>query len=35
MLGSLGFAGFNLLTYVGLEHTRPQDAALIVAPSRC
>ena len=32
VLGSLGFAGFNLLTYVALEHTRPQDAALIVAP---
>jgi drug/metabolite transporter (DMT)-like permease len=31
LLGTLGFAGFNLLTYVALEHTRPQDAALIVA----
>jgi drug/metabolite transporter (DMT)-like permease len=31
VLGSLGFAGFNLLAYVGLEHTRAQDAALIVA----
>jgi drug/metabolite transporter (DMT)-like permease len=31
VLGSLGFAGFNLLGYLGLEHTRPQDAALIVA----
>jgi drug/metabolite transporter (DMT)-like permease len=31
ILGSIGFAGFNLLSYVGLEHTRPQDAALIVA----
>ena len=31
MLGSLGFAGFNLLSYVGLEHTQPQNAALIVA----
>src|SRR3954452_10662671 len=31
VLGSIGFAGFNLLSYVGLEHTRPQDAALIVA----
>ena len=31
MLGSLGFAGFNLLSYVGLEHTHPQNAALIVA----
>jgi drug/metabolite transporter (DMT)-like permease len=31
VLGSLGFAGFNLLSYLGLEQTRPQDAALIVA----
>lgn len=31
ILGSVGFAGFNLLSYVGLEHTRPQDASLIVA----
>src|SRR3954447_18024065 len=31
VLGSLGFAGFNLLSYVGLEHTHPQNAALIVA----
>jgi len=31
LLGTLGFAGFNLLTYVALEHTRPQDASLIVA----
>lgn len=31
LLGSAGFAGFNLLSYVGLEHTRAQDAALIVA----
>jgi drug/metabolite transporter (DMT)-like permease len=31
ILGSLGFAGFNLLSYVGLEHTQPQNAALIVA----
>jgi drug/metabolite transporter (DMT)-like permease len=30
-LGSIGFAGFNLLSYLGLEHTRPQDASLIVA----
>ena len=30
-LGTLGFAGFNLLTYVALEHARPQDSALIVA----
>jgi drug/metabolite transporter (DMT)-like permease len=33
VLGTLGFAGFNLLTYVALEHTRPQDASLIVATS--
>ena len=33
LLGTLGFAGFNLLTYVALEHARPQDAALIVATS--
>src|SRR5689334_17668125 len=31
LLGSLGFAGFNLLSYAGLEHTQPQNAALIVA----
>src|SRR3954471_4044305 len=31
VLGTLGFAGFNLLTYAALEHTRPQDASLIVA----
>src|SRR3954469_8499576 len=31
VLGSIGFAGFNLLSYVGLEHTRTQDASLIVA----
>jgi drug/metabolite transporter (DMT)-like permease len=31
VLGSLGFAGFNLLSYVGLGHTRPQNAALVVA----
>ena len=31
MLGSLGFAGFNLLSYAGLEHTHPQNAALIIA----
>jgi drug/metabolite transporter (DMT)-like permease len=31
VFGTLGFAGFNLLTYVALEHTRPQDASLIVA----
>jgi drug/metabolite transporter (DMT)-like permease len=33
VLGTLGFAGFNLLTYAALEHTRPQDASLIVATS--
>jgi drug/metabolite transporter (DMT)-like permease len=31
ILGSLGFAGFNLLGYAGLERTHPQNAALIVA----
>ena len=31
--GIAGFAGFNLLTFVALEHTRPQDASLIVATS--
>ncbi len=31
LLGTIGFAGFNLLTYVALGHIRPQDAALIVA----
>jgi len=30
-LGSLGFAGFSLLAYVGLAHARPESAALIVA----
>jgi drug/metabolite transporter (DMT)-like permease len=30
-LGTAGFAGFNLLGYVGLEHTRPQSASLILA----
>src|SRR5215207_2569050 len=25
VLGSLGFAGFNLLSYAGLEHTHPQN----------
>ena len=30
-LGSLGFAGFNLLAYTGLQHARPQSASLIVA----
>ena len=31
LLGSVGFAGFNLLVYEGLDHTRPQNASLIVA----
>jgi drug/metabolite transporter (DMT)-like permease len=30
-LGTLGFAGFNLLAFTGLEHAEPQSAALIVA----
>jgi drug/metabolite transporter (DMT)-like permease len=30
VLGTLGFAGFNLLSYVGLEHTGARNAALIV-----
>ncbi len=30
-LGTLGFAGFNLLAYYALEFTEPQNAALIVA----
>jgi drug/metabolite transporter (DMT)-like permease len=30
-LGTLGFAGFNLFVYTGLEHTEPQNAALIGA----
>lgn len=30
-LGTLGFAGFNLLAYTGLAHSRPQSASLIVA----
>ena len=30
-LGTLGFAGFNLLAFTGLDHARPQSAALIVA----
>ena len=33
LMGTIGFAGFNLLTYVALDHIRPQDAALIVATS--
>jgi drug/metabolite transporter (DMT)-like permease len=31
LLGSLGFAGFNLLAFTGLDHARPESAALIVA----
>jgi drug/metabolite transporter (DMT)-like permease len=31
VLGSVGFAGFNLLGYVGIEHTRPQEASLVAA----
>lgn len=31
VLGAIGFAGFNLLVYVGLAHSRPQNASLIVA----
>ena len=30
-LGTIGFAGFNLLAYTGLAHARPQSASLIVA----
>jgi drug/metabolite transporter (DMT)-like permease len=30
-LGTLGFAGFNLLVYEGLAHAQPQNAALITA----
>jgi drug/metabolite transporter (DMT)-like permease len=30
-LGTLGFAGFNLLGFTGLEHARAQSASLIVA----
>jgi drug/metabolite transporter (DMT)-like permease len=33
LLGTVGFAGFNLLTYLALGHLRAQDAALIVAMS--
>jgi drug/metabolite transporter (DMT)-like permease len=33
VLGTLGFASFNFLVYAALEHTPPQDAALIVATS--
>jgi drug/metabolite transporter (DMT)-like permease len=30
LYGTLGFAGFNLLSYIGLEHTGARNAALIV-----
>jgi drug/metabolite transporter (DMT)-like permease len=30
-LGSVGFAGFNLLGYIGIEHTHPQEASLVAA----
>src|SRR5206468_5514792 len=33
-LGTVGFAGFNLLAYTGLEHRRPRSAALIVPLGR-
>jgi drug/metabolite transporter (DMT)-like permease len=31
VLGTVGFAGFNLLTNLALERTEPQNAALVVA----
>ena len=31
VLGTVGFAGFNLLAFVGLRHTTPQAASLIVS----
>jgi drug/metabolite transporter (DMT)-like permease len=31
LLGTAGFAGFNLLVYAGIPHTTPQGAALVVA----
>ncbi|GGC01564.1 transporter [Marinobacterium zhoushanense] len=31
LLGTLGFAGFNLLVFNGLAHTRPEHAAVIMA----
>jgi drug/metabolite transporter (DMT)-like permease len=31
LYGTLGFAGFNLLSYLGLRHTTPQHASLIAA----
>jgi drug/metabolite transporter (DMT)-like permease len=33
LLGTLGFAAFNLLAYTGLAHARPESASLIVALS--
>lgn len=30
-LGTVGFAGFNLMSFVGLSYTRPEHAAVIVA----
>ncbi|MCX7893178.1 MAG: DMT family transporter [Burkholderiales bacterium] len=29
VFGTLGFAGFNLFSYVGLQHTLPENAAII------
>ncbi|MBV1788049.1 DMT family transporter [Marinobacterium sp. D7] len=31
LLGTLGFAGFNLLVFNGLAHTKPEHAAVIMA----
>jgi drug/metabolite transporter (DMT)-like permease len=31
LVGTVGFAGFSLLTYAGLRHTTPQHASLIAA----
>ncbi len=31
LLGSAGFAGFSLLAFVGLNYTRPQNEALVMA----
>jgi drug/metabolite transporter (DMT)-like permease len=33
LLGTAGFAGFNLLTFAALEHTSPEHATLVVAMS--
>ena len=33
VLGTLGFAGFNLLSFAALEHIRPEQGALVVATS--